>query len=131
RTPRRTQRLPRHHPLPFTLADRPRHHRAKGRKNMTTRTKPSSAQNRDELVMLQAFRCANCGYGATSRHAPARCPMCSGKAWSIEVRGDTTLLQDLDPTTRPDSSNSTAVDADLPLGRESIRDQIFPGLPFS
>ena len=30
---------------------------------------------------LTEFRCADCGYGASRRSAPERCPMCSGVAW--------------------------------------------------
>jgi hypothetical protein len=77
----------------------------------------------EEVANLQPFRCVKCGYGATSRHAPGRCPICSGKAWAIELRAEDTFLQDLDPATHPHS----AADADLPLARDCI----FPGVPLS
>jgi hypothetical protein len=81
----------------------------------------------EEVANLQPFRCVKCGHGATSTHAPARCPICNGKAWAIELRAEDTLLQDLYPATRPDSAAAAATDADLPLAR----DWIFPGVPLS
>ena len=30
------------------------------------------------------FRCEGCGYGASSRSAPERCPMCGLTAWAEE-----------------------------------------------
>jgi rubrerythrin len=30
---------------------------------------------------LPQFRCTGCGYGASRRMAPDRCPMCSGSTW--------------------------------------------------
>jgi hypothetical protein len=35
---------------------------------------------------LPEFRCAGCGYGATCRMAPERCPMCGGAAWEYRER---------------------------------------------
>ena len=35
---------------------------------------------------LIRFRCAGCGYGASRRMAPERCPMCSGTVWDYEAR---------------------------------------------
>jgi rubredoxin len=32
---------------------------------------------------LREFRCAGCGYGASCRIAPERCPMCSGSVWDF------------------------------------------------
>jgi rubrerythrin len=49
---------------------------------------------------LSRFRCADCGYGASCKSAPVRCPMCSGKAWEYEDR-------------------RRAADVDWPLGREA------------
>ena len=34
---------------------------------------------------LLRFRCSTCGYGASCRAAPARCPMCGGSAWELEA----------------------------------------------
>ena len=33
---------------------------------------------------LSRFRCADCGYGATSASTPERCPMCDGAVWDSE-----------------------------------------------
>jgi rubredoxin len=38
------------------------------------------------VVALKRFRCASCAYGASSRMAPERCPMCGGTAWHVERR---------------------------------------------
>jgi rubrerythrin len=38
------------------------------------------------VVALKRFRCATCAYGASSRMAPERCPMCGGTAWHFERR---------------------------------------------
>ena len=35
---------------------------------------------------LSRFCCAGCGYGASCRVAPERCPMCGGSVWSLERR---------------------------------------------
>jgi rubrerythrin len=35
---------------------------------------------------LFRFRCVGCGYGASCKIAPERCPMCSGKTWEYEER---------------------------------------------
>jgi rubrerythrin len=46
----------------------------------------------DELLRIEAlprvadrplpqFRCTGCGYGASRRMAPERCPMCGGSTW--------------------------------------------------
>jgi hypothetical protein len=31
---------------------------------------------------LRRFRCETCGYGASRRSEPARCPMCGGASWA-------------------------------------------------
>jgi hypothetical protein len=33
---------------------------------------------------LSQFRCACCGYGASCKIAPERCPMCGGGTWEYE-----------------------------------------------
>jgi predicted Zn-ribbon and HTH transcriptional regulator len=33
---------------------------------------------------LSRFRCDGCGYGASCRIAPERCPMCGGSVWTLE-----------------------------------------------
>ena len=42
---------------------------------------------------LFRFRCVGCGYGASCKVTPARCPMCGGKTWEYE---DQQSLADLD-----------------------------------
>jgi rubrerythrin len=37
-------------------------------------------------LALSRFRCDGCGYGASCRVAPERCPMCGGSVWSLERR---------------------------------------------
>ena len=36
-------------------------------------------------ALLQRFRCADCGYGASRDLAPERCPMCGGSSWEPEA----------------------------------------------
>ena len=50
---------------------------------------------------LAHFRCADCGYGASCRKAPERCPMCGGEVWDYADwrpfagrAADTPLLRD-------------------------------------
>jgi rubredoxin len=33
--------------------------------------------------LRRQFRCSGCGYGASRRIAPDRCPMCSGTVWEF------------------------------------------------
>jgi rubrerythrin len=33
---------------------------------------------------LSRYRCTRCGYGASCRIAPERCPMCGGSVWDFE-----------------------------------------------
>ena len=49
------------------------------------------------------FRCTACGYGASCRIAPERCPMCGGRAWEHMP---------------PLLAETTAADRDAPLSRE-------------
>jgi rubredoxin len=69
---------------------------------MATHPGVGSSGTRDTRneVQLQAFRCTTCGYGASCRLAPERCPMCSGTVW----------------VSRP--ARRYAIDADWPLTRE-------------
>ena len=48
---------------------------------------------------LSTYRCATCGYGATCRAQPERCPMCQGVVWQHEELRS--LLDDLDPADAP------------------------------
>ena len=36
---------------------------------------------------LNEFRCCACGYGASTRVTPLRCPMCSGSEWRFVGAG--------------------------------------------
>jgi rubredoxin len=36
---------------------------------------------------LSQFRCVSCGYGASCKIAPERCPMCGGGSWEYQERG--------------------------------------------
>lgn len=55
---------------------------------------------------LSQFRCADCGYGASRRIAPDRCPMCSGTVWDYQPW-------------RPFAGLLAAQDADEPLSAET------------
>jgi len=46
---------------------------------------------------LILFRCADCGYGASRRIAPERCPMCSGTVWNYEARRPLASLREPRP----------------------------------
>jgi rubrerythrin len=50
---------------------------------------------------LSRFRCVGCGYGASCKIAPERCPMCSGKTWEYE---DKRWSAELDRPIRRDST---------------------------
>ena len=50
-------------------------------------TNGGSAADPDGLAPpLHRFRCDRCGYAASCRMAPERCPMCGGAAWNFETR---------------------------------------------
>jgi hypothetical protein len=68
---------------------------------------------------LRRFKCDGCGYGASRRTEPTRCPMCGGETWSEDaVRPAEELLHDLDP-------------ASLPMRREADELSLLPGVPLS
>lgn len=70
-------------------------------------------------VGLRRFRCDACGYGASRRTEPVRCPMCGGTAWAEEAwRPTQALMSDLDP-------------ALLPMQREAQALGLLPGVPLS
>ena len=71
------------------------------------------------LGALRRFRCDACGYGASRRTEPSRCPMCGGGAWGEEPwRPADELLHDLDP-------------ASMPMRREAHEVGMLPGVPLS
>ena len=68
---------------------------------------------------LRRFRCDGCGYGASRRMEPTRCPMCGGANWAEHLfRPSDELLHDLDP-------------ASLPMRREAQALSFLPGVPLS
>jgi len=68
---------------------------------------------------LRRFRCDGCGYGASRRMEPTRCPMCGGEAWSEDaIRPHEQLLHDLDPASQP-------------MRREADELSLLPGVPLS
>lgn len=68
---------------------------------------------------LRRFRCDECGYGASRRTEPVRCPMCGCGRWAEEPwRPSDELLHDLDP-------------ASMPLQREADEVGFLPGVPLS
>jgi rubrerythrin len=54
------------------------------------------------VILLSRFRCDGCGYGASCRTVPERCPMCGGYEWRDEK--NTVLTDDLDTPLRRESS---------------------------
>jgi len=40
---------------------------------------------------LPRFRCSTCGYGASRRIAPERCPMCGTSTWELDSVGSEKL----------------------------------------
>jgi hypothetical protein len=68
---------------------------------------------------LRRFRCDECGYGASRRTEPVRCPMCGCGLWAEEpLRPSDELLHDLDP-------------ASMPMRREADEVGFLPGVPLS
>jgi hypothetical protein len=68
---------------------------------------------------LRRFRCGDCGYGASRRTEPARCPMCGGGVWADEPwEPSDSFLRDLDP-------------ALLPMTREAEALGFLQGVPLS
>ena len=70
-------------------------------------------------VQLRRFRCDECGYGASRRTEPSRCPMCGNGSWAEEPwRPSESLTIDLDP-------------ALMPMRREADAVGFLPGVPLS
>jgi hypothetical protein len=64
----------------------------------------SDLQSRTPALPLLRFRCEGCGYGASSRSAPERCPMCGRLAWAEEGwKPFENLDRDLAPSARSTS----------------------------
>jgi hypothetical protein len=73
---------------------------------------------------LLRFSCSGCGYGASTRSAPTRCPMCGSEGSWVEEGWK--LFADLAAATQ----RATA-DADAPLKREADEPSVLPGIPLS
>jgi len=63
---------------------------------------PESAAEAAGVIELFRYRCDGCGYGASCRTVPERCPMCSGYEWRDEKSA--LLSDDLDTPLRRGSS---------------------------
>ena len=73
------------------------------------------------------YRCSGCGYGASRRGAPERCPMCGGEQWEEEGwKPFADLAADLAP-----NAQAANADADAPLAREADEISVLPGVPLS
>jgi DNA-directed RNA polymerase subunit RPC12/RpoP len=89
------------------------------------------AVSRELTRLLLSYRCSDCGYGASAKQAPARCPMCGGSAWMEERYrpfGDLTI--ELASAARR-AAVIAGADADAPLVRELVEASVFPGVPLS
>ena len=77
------------------------------------------SQQQDKRLDLRRFTCDDCGYGASRRTEPTRCPMCGGADWAEHTwRPSVELLHALDP-------------ASLPMRREAEALNFLPGVPLS
>jgi hypothetical protein len=86
---------------------------------------------RSSALPLQQFRCVGCGYGASSRSAPARCPMCGGVSWARESRQRyVDVTADLVAAARRAGILAGGA-ANAPLLREAEEVSVFPGVPLS
>jgi len=86
---------------------------------------------RSSALPLLQFRCAGCGYGASSRSAPARCPMCGGVDWTEAGRPRfADVNADLVAAARRAGILAGGA-ANAPLLREAEELSVFPGVPLS
>ncbi len=83
-----------------------------------------------DATPLLHLRCAECGYGASARREPERCPMCGGSEWNRLRWQPLDLGLDLVAAARRAAQHAGA-DADLPLLREIDELSVFPGVPLS
>ena len=68
-----------------------------------------------EPVPLLRYRCAGCGYGASRRQPPERCPMCGHDRWEEQGwKPFAALSLDLTPP-----FEASPGDADAPMAREA------------
>lgn len=93
-------------------------------------------EDRPVPLPLLALRCASCGYGARTRTEPERCPMCGGKAWTVEGWQP---FAELERALQTGVQLHSAVidDASAPLTRDphspsrDLRASVVPGAPLS
>jgi hypothetical protein len=88
-------------------------------------------QGRASVLPLLRFRCGGCGYCASRRRAPDRCPICGVCAWEDE---EWTSFADIGAergvVARPAACRA-GFDAGAPLVREAKELSVFPGVPLS
>ena len=83
---------------------------------------------RSSALPLLRFSCSGCGYGASSRSAPARCPMCGSEGSWVEEgwKPFADLGHDLIGAAR-----QARADADAPLAHEADDRSVVPDAPRS
>jgi hypothetical protein len=82
---------------------------------------------RNALPLLR-FSCSECGYGASSRSEPVRCPMCGSEGSWVEEgwKPFADLGHDL-----IGAAHRAEVDADSPLRRDAEEPSVARGVPLS
>ena len=97
-----------------------------------SRVMPSARDTdlRSPALPLLQFRCAGCGYGASSRSAPARCPMCGGDSWAEEQWRPADIRAELVAAARRAGLLAGGA-VNAPLVREAEELSVFPGVPLS
>ena len=83
-----------------------------------------------DAAALSTYRCRECGYGASCRREPARCPMCGGARWQSFGRIPLDVTAELVQAARRAAMRAGG-DADAPLVRELVEVSVFPGVPLS
>jgi hypothetical protein len=88
-------------------------------------------QARASVLPLLRFRCGGCGYCASCRRAPDRCPICGACAWEDDGwKPLADIGAELGVVARP-AARRAGFDADAPLVREAEELSVFPGGPLS
>ena len=88
-------------------------------------------QGRVSVLSLLRLRCRGCGYCASCRRAPDRCPICGVCAWEDEEwKSFAAIGAELGVAVRP-AARRAGFDADAPLVRETKELSVFPGVPLS
>lgn len=93
-------------------------------------------ESRVTALPLLRFSCSGCGYGASARSAPGRCPMCGSEgAWVEEGwKPFADLGHDLLAGTQHAAAEADTADADAadaPLRRDAEEPSVLPGIPLS